>query len=1199
MALAGDEVAIHPVRSDIRRHFAIEWGKAMKKSDSKHETQNERLALSRRGFLKAMGGGGLALLGSGQALGGLAALQGIENPLAHYPTRDWESVYRDQYRYDRSFTFICAPNDTHNCRLRAYVRNGVMVRAEQNYDVDRYADLYGNKASPGWLPRGCAKGYSVQKRMYGQYRLNGPMLRVGWKQWADDGFPSLSDNPDLRDKYKFNSRGTDTFVRVSWEEVYRYHAKATVAIAKTYSGPEGEARLTKDGYEPEMIHATHGAGTRTMKLRGGMGLQGVMGKYGFYRWANMLGLLDQKIRGTSELDSLGGRLWSNYTWHGDQAPGHPYVHGLQASDCDFNELRHAKLHIQCGKNLVENKMPEAHWFIEMMERGGKIVVITPEYSPASTKANYWIQVRPGCTDTALFLGVTQIMVEKGWYDEAFVTRYTDFPMLIRTDTLTRLRASEVIPGYKLGLKKEGPSYTQQHLKDDQYEKIGDFMVFDTKTGKPQPITRDQMANQMEADGIQPQLSWTGKVTLADGNPVEVMTTWDAYRTHLKDYDAATVSEITGADKDLIERLAKDIWETTKAGHSVAVHVGEGINHWFHATLCNRAQYLPLMLTGSIGRPGAGCYTWAGNYKAALFQSSPEAGPGFLGWIAENPFKPNLDASVDGKEIPVLKTSKDEEPAYWNHGERPLVVNTPKYGRKCFTGDTHMPTPTKFLWVTNVNLFNNAKHAYDMLFNVNPKIDCIVTQEVEMTSSVEYSDMVLPALMWPEFQTYEVTASCSNPFLQIWKGGIEPTRDGRDDLVILAETAEALGKEIGDTRYGDYWKFVLDDKREGVKVYLQRLLDASTTTRGYKLEDILAGKYGEPGSALMLFRTYPRIPFWENLHDGTPFWTDTGRLNSYCDIPEAILHGENFIVHREGPEATPYLPNVIVSSNPLIRPDDFGIPLEEMGWDERTIRNVKLPWKEVKQSKNPLWQQGFRFYCLTPKTRHRVHSSWSTVDWHMLFDSNFGDFHRRDKRAPGVTDHQVHINPDDAAELGLNSGDYVYVDANPADRPFRGWQDRPDLAKVARLLLRVTINPAYPRGTIMMKHGAFIATEKTVLAHDTRPDKLACSADTGYQSNFRYGSHQSLTRNWLMPMHQTDTLFHKAKIKIGFMFGGEADNHAVNTVPKETLVRVIKAEDGGLGGKGVWAPATTGYGPTGQSETNLRYLQGQLTTVERA
>ncbi len=97
-----------------------------------------------------------------------------------------------------------------------------------------------------------------------------------------------------------------------------------------------------------------------------------------------------------------------------------------------------------------------------------------------------------------------------------------------------------------------------------------------------------------------------------------MTLWSMYQEHLQDYDLDTVAEITHAPKELIEQLANDIATL----EPVAIHIGEGINHWFHATLANRAQFLPLMLTGNIGKPGAGCYTWAGNYKAALFQASP-------------------------------------------------------------------------------------------------------------------------------------------------------------------------------------------------------------------------------------------------------------------------------------------------------------------------------------------------------------------------------------------------------------------------------------------------------------------------------------------------------------------------------------------------------------------------------------------------
>ena len=246
----------------------------------------------------------------------------------------------------------------------------------------------------------------MQRRVYGPYRLTGPLIRKGWKRWADDGFPSLSDNPGLRDEYKFTTRGDDEFVSVTWEEVYRYHAKATVAIARTYSGEDGARRLRADGYEPEMIEETHGAGTRCFKLRGGMGLLGVMGKYGICRRSNMLALLDQHVRGVPASDALGGRTWSNYSWHGDQAPGMPFVHGLHASDVGLNDLRNAGLHVSVGTNFVENKMPEAHFFIELMERGGRIVMVLPEYAPGVTKADCWIRDRPGATDTALFLGIT-------------------------------------------------------------------------------------------------------------------------------------------------------------------------------------------------------------------------------------------------------------------------------------------------------------------------------------------------------------------------------------------------------------------------------------------------------------------------------------------------------------------------------------------------------------------------------------------------------------------------------------------------------------------------------------------------------------------------------------------------------------------------------------------------------------------------
>ena len=1149
------------------------------------------MSLSRRNFLKlttgAAAGGGALYLERQMAF--LQSAQGVDNPLLTYPNRGWEKIYRDQYGYDSSFTFVCAPNCTHNCRLRAFVKNGVVMRTEQNYDAQKIGDLVGNKATVSWNPRGCNKGAALTRRVYGPYRLKGPMLRAGWKKWADDGFPRLT--AEARTKYKFDARGTDTFVKLSWDDAFKYAAKGMASIAKTYSGDAGKKILLDEGYQPEMVEETGGAGTRTFKLRGGMGLLGVTGKYGMYRMSNTLALLDLYTRGVKPEDSKGGRNWSNYTWHGDQAPGTPFVTGLQNADCDFNDMRNAKLHIGVGKNLVENKMSDAHFFIEMMERGGKIVTITPEYSPPATKADYWMPCRPGLGDTAIFLGITKLLMDRNLYDAPFVKAFTDFPLLLRTDTLKRLNPIDVIPNYKPSLAKDGPSYTVQGITDEQYAKLQDYVVYDAKTKSMKALTRDIVGARLAATGIDPDLEYTGTVTTLDGKSVPVMTIWQAYRQHLQDYDLDTVAEMSGSPKEMIERLTNDI-ATIKP---VAIHVGEGINHWFHATLHNRATHLPLMLTGNIGIPGGGCYSWAGNYKAALFQGSPETGPGFKGWIAEDPYEMNLDPNADGKNIHAHAYTRDEEPAYWDHGDQALIVDTDK-GRKVFTGKTHMPTPTKVMWTVNVNIINNAKWMYGVLFNVLPKIDMICTQDIEMTLTCEYSDFIFPANSWLETTQPEVTASCQNPFLQVWQGGVKPIFDTKDDISIMAGVAKALGDLTGDKRFADYWKFALEGRSD---IYIQRLLDASATTRGYKVKEILDGKYGEPGAALLNFRTYPRIPYWEQVHDSMPFHTDTGRMNSYCDIPEAIDYGENFIVHREGPEATPYLPNVIVSSNPMIRPNSYGISESDMDPERRTVRNIRKSWADVKKTKNPLWEQGYNFYFITPKSRHSVHSSWSSTDWLTTWNSNFADTYRLDKRQPSVSDHQLHMNPEDAKGLGLVEGDYVWVDANPADRPYLGWKPEDPHYKVARLMLRVKFNPSYPRGAVMTKHGGYGATEKTVKSHTTRPDGRAVSEDTGYQSNFRFGSHQSVTKDWAMPMHQTDTLFHKAKVAQAFIFGGEADNHAINTVPKETLVKITKAESGGLNGQGAWEPGTRGTAPASESDLMKSYIAGKLNTVRRA
>ena len=198
----------------------------------------------------------------------------------------------------------------------------------------------------------------------------------------------------------------------------------------------------------------------------------------------------------------------------------------------------------------------------------------------------------------------------------------------------------------------------------------------------------------------------------------------------------------------------------------------------------------------------------------------------------------------------------------------------------------------------------------MVRKTNKKIDMIVVQNWEFAPDCDDADIVFPVNSWAEFTHPDLTASCSNPFLQIWpkpNTGIPPIFDTKMDHEILALVAKKLTDITGDQRYADYWKFTLENKTD---VYIQRILDGSATTRGYNVKEILESDR----EWLMMFRTYPRIPGWEQINESRPFHTKTGRMEFYREEEEFLNHGENFIIYREQPEATPYLNNVIVSTH---------------------------------------------------------------------------------------------------------------------------------------------------------------------------------------------------------------------------------------------------------------------------------------------
>ena len=64
-----------------------------------------------------------------------------------------------------------------------------------------------------------------------------------------------------------------------------------------------------------------------------------------------------------------------------------------------------------------------HWIVDVMKMGTKLIVIDPSLTWLASKAEYWLQVRPG-TDAALVLAMLNVIINEDLYDHDFVENWT-------------------------------------------------------------------------------------------------------------------------------------------------------------------------------------------------------------------------------------------------------------------------------------------------------------------------------------------------------------------------------------------------------------------------------------------------------------------------------------------------------------------------------------------------------------------------------------------------------------------------------------------------------------------------------------------------------------------------------------------------------------------------------------------------------
>ncbi len=78
---------------------------------------------------------------------------------------------------------------------------------------------------------------------------------------------------------------------------------------------------------------------------------------------------------------------------------------------------------------------------------------------------------------------------------------------------------------------------------------------------------------------------------------------------------------------------------------------------------------------------------------------------------------------------------------------------------------------------------------------------------------------------------------------------------------------------------------------------------------------------------------------------------------------------------------------------------------------------------------------------------------------------------------------------------------------------------------------------------------------------------------------------------------TDSLVRKEIFGQSISTGFAPDIHCPTGAPREAIVKITRAEPGGLNGQGLWRVAQLGLRPTYESPTLRRYLAGEFVRIE--
>lgn len=369
---------------------------------------------------------------------------------------------------------------------------------------------------------------------------------------------------------------------------------------------------------------------------------------------------------------------------------------------EWTDRLNSRLTIVWGHNPAETAMTAMRHLLNARDAGCEVVVIDPRYSATAVHANWWIAPRPG-SDLPLALGLLHVLIREGWIDRPFLIEHSCAPFLVRVDNGKYLRGSDLSPSARSTLQ-----------------------VWDEVQGRAVDL------NAATAPALE------GRFAVGD---IPVATAFTLLSELVSTYTPAHVAELT-------DLAAADIFDLARAfaqAKPAQIGLGYGVDRYKHSELFSRAAAAIAIVTGNVGKPGAGIGVqshYHGSHPARL-------GPG-----------PELPKWASTRPVPMIEVGRRELPV-----------------RAVFCqGD----------WI------NQRMGDMNVSLDYLKQLDFVVTVDHFFQTTTDWSDIILPACTFLEDTSPTRDALVFGNSIYLRTKVIDPVGEARTDFEIERDLANRFG-----------------------------------------------------------------------------------------------------------------------------------------------------------------------------------------------------------------------------------------------------------------------------------------------------------------------------------------------------------------------------------------------------------------------